>query len=348
MAFQVGSRVQAHSDGNGWQAGQIVAPPQGNGNLVPVKFDVNGQILPVPLNLLRLEQKKPQQQASGRLAPGQRVTAKSDQGSQSGTVVAHEGDVVKIKFDVNGQTYPVPQNLVILEGGSTGAGGLPAWMTARGTKGYMGNDIDDYGEYDDNEGGHAGSGMNMAAGGASGKRHPFKLGMCVEVFSKSCGGWMPGRVMEFDANVETPYIDVDYSDQHSNFEAAGFDDALRLMSKKLRLFDPALQTKLRPSAETPRHPPYKPRDKSSSRGGGSRRNDNGGGMGGGRSSGGGFGGGGGPQRRPGDWDCPKCNAMNFASRERCYKCNAVKPGGLMDSRGPTNKFGGNGASLFFD
>lgn len=64
-----------------------------------------------------------------------------------------------------------------------------------------------------------------------------------------------------------------------------------------------------------------------------RRDDRG--MGGG-ARGGGFSGGaqrrpahapsnGGSQRRPGDWDCSDCGAMNFASRTQCFKCNAPKP-----------------------
>ncbi len=41
---------------------------------------------------------------------------------------------------------------------------------------------------------------------------------------------------------------------------------------------------------------------------------------------GGFGGGGQP-RRAGDWSCPGCNALVFASRNECFKCHAPKPGG---------------------
>jgi len=33
-------------------------------------------------------------------------------------------------------------------------------------------------------------------------------------------------------------------------------------------------------------------------------------------------------RRPGDWDCPKCQAHNFATRSQCYKCTVMKPGGV--------------------
>jgi len=32
-------------------------------------------------------------------------------------------------------------------------------------------------------------------------------------------------------------------------------------------------------------------------------------------------------RRPGDWDCPQCNQMNFASRVKCFKCGVQKQDG---------------------
>jgi hypothetical protein len=31
--------------------------------------------------------------------------------------------------------------------------------------------------------------------------------------------------------------------------------------------------------------------------------------------------------RAGDWNCPACNAHNFASRNSCFKCHAPKDGG---------------------
>jgi len=34
-----------------------------------------------------------------------------------------------------------------------------------------------------------------------------------------------------------------------------------------------------------------------------------------------------PQRREGDWDCPDCGAVNFASRETCFKCEQIAGGG---------------------
>eukprot|EP00928_Gymnodinium_smaydae_P061127 TRINITY_DN45285_c0_g1_i1.p2 TRINITY_DN45285_c0_g1~~TRINITY_DN45285_c0_g1_i1.p2 ORF type:complete len:180 (-),score=43.84 TRINITY_DN45285_c0_g1_i1:113-652(-) len=53
--------------------------------------------------------------------------------------------------------------------------------------------------------------------------------------------------------------------------------------------------------------------------------------------GGGGGGGGGSMRRDGDWDCPSCGAMVFASKDRCFKCGQVKGsgrgGGGRDDRG---------------
>jgi len=30
-------------------------------------------------------------------------------------------------------------------------------------------------------------------------------------------------------------------------------------------------------------------------------------------------------RRVGDWDCPECDAHNYANRTECYKCNVKKP-----------------------
>jgi len=30
-------------------------------------------------------------------------------------------------------------------------------------------------------------------------------------------------------------------------------------------------------------------------------------------------------RRPGDWDCPSCNAHNFASKTACFVCDKPKP-----------------------
>jgi predicted RNA-binding Zn-ribbon protein involved in translation (DUF1610 family) len=31
-------------------------------------------------------------------------------------------------------------------------------------------------------------------------------------------------------------------------------------------------------------------------------------------------------RKPGDWDCPKCNDHQFARNSHCRKCGAAKPG----------------------
>ena len=29
--------------------------------------------------------------------------------------------------------------------------------------------------------------------------------------------------------------------------------------------------------------------------------------------------------RPGDWACPSCDAVVFASKDTCFKCGAAKP-----------------------
>jgi hypothetical protein len=58
-----------------------------------------------------------------------------------------------------------------------------------------------------------------------------------------------------------------------------------------------------------------------------------GGRGGGRGRGRGRGRGGGRgrgrqgdfEKRPGDWDCPKCRVNNFASRRQCFRCGAEGP-----------------------
>ncbi|XP_059619224.1 ATP-dependent RNA helicase vasa [Phlebotomus argentipes] len=34
-------------------------------------------------------------------------------------------------------------------------------------------------------------------------------------------------------------------------------------------------------------------------------------------------------QRPGDWTCPSCSKLNFASRTACFDCNEEKPAGLM-------------------
>jgi len=45
----------------------------------------------------------------------------------------------------------------------------------------------------------------------------------------------------------------------------------------------------------------------------------------------------GKDRKAGDWDCPECKFVNFASREQCMKCGTEKPQGggrgRDDSRG---------------
>merc|ERR1719253_667386 len=39
------------------------------------------------------------------------------------------------------------------------------------------------------------------------------------------------------------------------------------------------------------------------------------------------GGGKGKERRDGDWDCPECGKMVFASKDSCFSCGAPKPRG---------------------
>jgi hypothetical protein len=60
-------------------------------------------------------------------------------------------------------------------------------------------------------------------------------------------------------------------------------------------------------------------------------------------SGGGYGGGygGGHGYRPGDWTCPSCFFLNFASRTACYRCHTPHPGGMYD-------MGGGGGSGYGD
>lgn len=38
-------------------------------------------------------------------------------------------------------------------------------------------------------------------------------------------------------------------------------------------------------------------------------------------------------RRPGDWDCPSCQHMNFASRDQCRACGTPKPHGQNQENG---------------
>lgn len=45
------------------------------------------------------------------------------------------------------------------------------------------------------------------------------------------------------------------------------------------------------------------------------------------------GGGGGVSFKPGDWHCEECKALNFASRERCFKCQAHPSSGGRAARG---------------
>eukprot|EP00929_Paragymnodinium_shiwhaense_P047437 TRINITY_DN24063_c0_g1_i1.p1 TRINITY_DN24063_c0_g1~~TRINITY_DN24063_c0_g1_i1.p1 ORF type:complete len:160 (-),score=13.85 TRINITY_DN24063_c0_g1_i1:307-786(-) len=57
-------------------------------------------------------------------------------------------------------------------------------------------------------------------------------------------------------------------------------------------------------------------DRSRSRSRGHHDSRSGGGKGGGKSGG-----------KPGDWDCPECGVMVFASKDACFKCGARKSSG---------------------
>ncbi|CAH6421639.1 RING finger type zinc finger protein [uncultured virus] len=37
-------------------------------------------------------------------------------------------------------------------------------------------------------------------------------------------------------------------------------------------------------------------------------------------------------RRKGDWNCPQCNYLIFASKNKCSKCNISKPSNLSDKK----------------
>merc|ERR1719221_777738 len=63
--------------------------------------------------------------------------------------------------------------------------------------------------------------------------------------------------------------------------------------------------------------------------------------------GGGGGGKGGPERRDGDWDCPQCGKLVFASKDECFSCGAPKPrgaGGGGGGRGGYDDYGRGGRS----
>merc|ERR1719469_1747376 len=64
---------------------------------------------------------------------------------------------------------------------------------------------------------------------------------------------------------------------------------------------------------------------------------------GGGGKGGGGGGGFGIEKRDGDWDCPSCGKLVFASKEECFSCGAPKPGGGGGGgggRGRNDDYGG--------
>ncbi|ROT73755.1 tRNA-guanine transglycosylase [Penaeus vannamei] len=47
-------------------------------------------------------------------------------------------------------------------------------------------------------------------------------------------------------------------------------------------------------------------------------------------------------RKPGDWDCPSCKFINYASRTACLKCRIPKD---MDSFGSGGRVGGGGGGI---
>merc|ERR1711934_50316 len=73
---------------------------------------------------------------------------------------------------------------------------------------------------------------------------------------------------------------------------------------------------------------------------------------GGMPGGGGYGGGGNfgrnaPEIRHGDWMCPSCATHNFASREKCFRCDGKKPStsegeNFSGEGGESSQSGGNG------
>ncbi|KAG6548558.1 hypothetical protein Mapa_010046 [Marchantia paleacea] len=38
-------------------------------------------------------------------------------------------------------------------------------------------------------------------------------------------------------------------------------------------------------------------------------------------------------RKPGDWNCPLCQHLNFSKRDTCLRCSDAKPVGGMDGGG---------------
>jgi len=50
----------------------------------------------------------------------------------------------------------------------------------------------------------------------------------------------------------------------------------------------------------------------------------------------------GVDRRPGDWDCPKCRGHNYADKKACFKCGIPKPEGIPEESNNRMPFpGGN-------
>ncbi|CAK0841593.1 unnamed protein product [Prorocentrum cordatum] len=58
---------------------------------------------------------------------------------------------------------------------------------------------------------------------------------------------------------------------------------------------------------------------------------------------------GGPiERRDGDWDCPRCGKMVFASKSECFACGEPKPSGGGGGRGRSYDRGGGGRGGYDD
>ena len=75
-----------------------------------------------------------------------------------------------------------------------------------------------------------------------------------------------------------------------------------------------------------------------SKGKGAKKGSGKGSKGGGKGKGDRFG------KKPGDWTCPACSANVFASKDKCFKCGAGKPGGGSGEGGGGKKGGGKGGS----
>ena len=50
-----------------------------------------------------------------------------------------------------------------------------------------------------------------------------------------------------------------------------------------------------------------------------------------------------PGARIGDWECPECGALVYASKQACYRCGAERPSGAAGVGGRARSGGGGGA-----